>query len=257
LDVALQQRFLKRDVVTRHVEAYFVYLYHLPGYDFFHRPSMLEDLHNSRISPILCTALCAAVAMYVSPSKEGRQLSVEWAKDVDSYLFSNMNDLSILNLQIMLLSMFQHFAYRQFGRVWLMMGMATRFGLTIQLNNITSLTGLETGGSGVASRECVKRLLWSLFVQDKIHSGGVDEFVGFPEQWMHIPLPLSEHHFQHEQDHQAGTLSDSLEVLSRNGLGINGYMVILHNLRHHILRWVFSTSMLSWPVCHHWRYNTC
>lgn len=233
LDTSAQHRLLARDVVARHIEAYFEYVYHLPGYDFFHRPSMLEDFHNDKLAPVLCTALCAAVAMYISPSREGRQLSARWAKDCEAYIFSNLNNLSILNLQLMVLSTFQQFAYRQFGRVWLMHGMATRLALSLQLNreNYSNSNKLS-----VSSRECANRLVWCLFIHDRIHSGGIEDFVALPERLMHIPLPTNENDFQHELESRVGTLSDSLQSLATDGLGITGYMAILQNLRYHILR---------------------
>lgn len=234
--IAAQKRFLSRDVLAQHIDAYYTYVYHVPGYNVFHRPSMLEDLHNDRIPPILCTALCAAVSIYMSRSEESRRLSVHWARDVDTYIFSKMNNLEILNLQLMILSIFQNFAYRQFGRVWLMLGMASRLLLSMQLNKEGSATA--GGGSDIASRECRRRLAWSLFLQDKLHSGGVEEFLTLPEQWMSISLPMCEKDFHEEHDGRVGTLSDDYRTLCSNGMGINGFMMVLMNLRYHILRLV-------------------
>lgn len=241
LHVAAQKRFLGRDVLAQHIDAYYVYVYHVPGYDIFHRPAMLEDMHNDRIPPILCTALCAAVSMYISRSEESRRLSLQWAQEADAYIFSNMNNLEVLNLQLMILSVFQHFAYRQFGRVWLMQGMAARLVLGMQLNKEGAV--LTGSGLGVASRECNRRLAWSLFLQDKQHSGGVEEFLTLPEQWMSISLPLCESDFLQERDRRVGTLSDDFGTLSSNGLGINGFLNIVMNLRYHILRSVGSPRL--------------
>lgn len=229
LHVDTEKRLLSRDVLTQHIRAYFVHVYHLPGYDFLHRPSVLESLHNDTLPPILSTALCAAVSMYISP-RDVRQISIQWARDVDGYIFSHLNQLKLLNLQIMVLSMFQHFVYRQFGRVWLMLGMASRLALGLELNRDADPTS-----SNVPDRECRKRLAWSLFIHDKMHSGGIDEFVTMPEPWMHLSLPISETDFHHERDCQTGTLSDDFETLPHQKLGLNGYMVVLQNLRHHIL----------------------
>jgi hypothetical protein len=233
LNTTTEKRLLSKDILSQHLEAYFLYVYHLPGYDFLHRPSMLEDLHHNRIPPVLATAICAAVAMYVSSSAASKQLSVQWAKEIDTYIFSSLNNLNLRNLQVMILSMFQHFSYRQFGRVWLMHGMATRLALGVLLGKARS--GID-GASSVVSRECAKRLAWSLFVQDKLHAGGVDEFQALPEQWMRISLPLNDDDFLRERDRRVGTLADNYATLSANGLGLNGFLVILMNLRHRLLR---------------------
>ncbi|KAH8881842.1 hypothetical protein GQ53DRAFT_832140 [Thozetella sp. PMI_491] len=234
LHTALEKRLLSRDVLTRHVDAYFVYLYPLPGYDFFHRTSMLEDLHNDQITPILSTALCASVAMYVSRSKESRQISVEWARETDAYILSNLNSLNVLNLQVIVLSMFHHFVYRQFGRVWLMHGLATRLVVGLQMNSEASV-GAE--GAGVASRECLRRLAWAVFVHDKLHCGGVEEFVALPSHWMRIRLPLNENDFRHEQDRHVQRLDELDAGLSCEDLGISGYMVMLARIRYPVLKY--------------------
>lgn len=233
LKTGTERRFLARNVITSHIEAYFEYVYHLPGYDIFHRPSLLEDLHNDRIPPPLSAAICAAASIYVAHSKEDRQLSIEWARELDHYIFSNLNNLNILNFQLMTLSMFQNFVYRQFGTAWLMHGIAARLALSHQLNkpkpsNPDSLS--------IVSRECARRLIWGIFIHDKMRSGGVEEFVGLPDRWMAISLPNNENNFQREVQNRMGTISNSLQDLARQGLGIGGYMVILHNLRYDILR---------------------
>ena len=221
-------RLCSKSTLVHHIDAYFDYVHHLPGYDFLHRPSILLDFHNDTLEPVMCMAICAAVAMYVSTSEQARRLSVEWSKGIDAYIFSHLHNLKLLNLQLMVLSMFQHFAYRQFGRVWHMHGMAARLAISLQLNMDRS-----SGEAPLAMRESARRLIWGLFIHDKIHSGGVEEFVALPDHWMHIPLPMSESNFQREIDLPTCTLSDSL---ASTNLGISSYMVVLHELRYRILR---------------------
>lgn len=233
---AVSTSLLSRDVVRRHIDAYFEHIYPLQGYDFLHYPTVLEKLHSGQMSPILCTAICATVAMFLSPSdKSARTVAIEWSAEVDHYLLANMNRLEILNLQLMVLSMFQHFAYRQFGRVWQMHGSATRLALAFQLNDDSPVYFGRSPASPV-EQECRRRLMWSLFVWDKLLSAGIDEFVGIPDQWMRLSLPCNEHYFQLEMGQRTGTLSDGIRVLSERDLGSKGLFLILQTLRHRILR---------------------
>lgn len=249
--VRQEQRFLRRDVLAQHVEAYFAHVYPQPGYDFLHRPSVLEALHHDRMPPVLATAVCAAASTYVSRSRAGKQLAVEWAQRVDAHLLVHLNDLTLLNLQVLMLSMFQHFAYRQFGRVWLMLGMAARLALSLRLNQDaepdteeeriadgdgSNGTSSASEDNDVAARECRRRLAWSVFVHDKLHAGGIDEFVTLPEAWMRTPLPASEADFHDKREGRVGTLSNGLPAVARHGLDLSGYMVLLTNLRYNILR---------------------
>jgi hypothetical protein len=135
----------------------------------------------------------------------------------------------------MMLSLYQHFAYRQFGRSWLILGMATRLALGLQLNRGT-YSG--SGRDSVTSRECRKRLAWGVFIHDKLHSGGIEEFVAMPKRWMHISAPLNEDDFHREHNRQMFSLSGGVDVLPCDGMGINGYILILMSLRHDILQYV-------------------
>ncbi|KAF5507503.1 putative transcriptional regulatory protein [Colletotrichum aenigma] len=115
LNTSLEQTLLSTDVIRQHLEVFFDHVYPL-GYDFFHRPSMMEEFYAGKLPPIICTSVCAAAAIFVSRSRESRVLSIQWAKEVDGYIFANLNVFKILNIQLMALSKFQNFAYRQFGK---------------------------------------------------------------------------------------------------------------------------------------------
>ncbi|KAI5918133.1 hypothetical protein F4810DRAFT_693435 [Camillea tinctor] len=239
INVAAERSLLRKDVMFQHIEAYFVYIYPLQGLDFFHKPSLLQDFHHDRIPPILCSAICATVAMYISRTKEARALSIEWAKDVDHFIVARMNRLELINLKVLVLSMFQHYAYRQFGRVWLMLGAVVRLALALQLNLDQALS---QEASSFTQEECHRRLMWGLFIQDKLLSGGVQHFVSLPPDWMHLSLPVNEYSFQHESRVRTGMLSDGVNHLSTCGLDSSGFVLILHNLRYRILNFTKTLS---------------
>lgn len=235
-NAAVDKSLLCKDVIRRHIDAYFEHVYPLQGYDFLHRPTVLEKFHGGQMPSILSTAICATVAMFVSPSdKDARAVAVEWSGDVDRYLLANMNRLELLNLQLMVLSMFQHFAHRQFGRVWQMHGSATRLALAFQLNEECPATPGRPPASPV-EQECRRRLMWSLFVWDKLLSAGVDEFMALPDQWMRLSLPCNEHFFQSEMSQDTGTLVDGFHTLPGRDIGSNGFLLILQTVRHRILK---------------------
>ncbi|KAK2775414.1 zinc finger transcription factor 1 [Colletotrichum kahawae] len=152
LNTSLEQTLLSTDVIRQHLEVFFDHVYPL-GYDFFHRPSMMEEFYAGKLPPILCTSVCAAAAIFVSRSRESRVLSIQWAKDVDGYIFANLNVFKVLNIQLMALSKFQNFAYRQFGKVWLLISTAARLCVSFQLNDERPLPP-DADTSTVIRREC-------------------------------------------------------------------------------------------------------
>ncbi|KAL2880715.1 hypothetical protein SGCOL_003740, partial [Colletotrichum sp. CLE4] len=97
--------------------------------------------------------------MFVSRSRESRVLSVQWAKEVDAYIFGNLNVFKVLNIQLLILSMFQNFAYRQFGKMWLLISMAARLAVSFQLNDEKPASDNGTTAA-LIKRECERRLVW-------------------------------------------------------------------------------------------------
>ncbi|KAF4810864.1 putative transcriptional regulatory protein [Colletotrichum tropicale] len=234
LNTSLEQTLLSTDVIRQHLEVFFDHVYPL-GYDFFHRPSMMEEFYAGKLPPILCTSVCAAAAIFVSRSRESRVLSIQWAKEVDGYIFANLNVFKVLNIQLMALSKFQNFAYRQFGKVWLLISTAARLCVSFQLNDERPLPP-DADTSTVIRRECERRLVWHVWWMDKGLSAGFDEFTCLPNRWMRTPLPNAEHTFRHGLLKKTSKLSDGVEALAAHDAGARAYVMILFSLRCEVLR---------------------
>ncbi|TDZ27371.1 putative transcriptional regulatory protein [Colletotrichum spinosum] len=217
LNTALDRSLLSTDVIRQHLEAFFDHVYPL-GLDFFHRPSMMEEFYAGKLPPILCTSICATAAMFVSRSREARVLSVSWAKDVDAYIFGNLNVYKVLNIQLMSLSMFQNFAYRQFGKVWLLVSTAARLCVAFQLNDDRPLAP-DADTASMIRRECERRLVWHVWWMDKGLSAGFDEFTCLPNRWMRTPLPNPEHTFRYGLLKKTSKLGDGVEALAAHDAG--------------------------------------
>lgn len=65
--LAHDQIFLSKEVLSQHMEACFVHIYHVPSYNFL-RLVMLDDLYNDNIPPVLSKAICEIVSSYLSRS---------------------------------------------------------------------------------------------------------------------------------------------------------------------------------------------
>ncbi|KAF6796490.1 zinc finger transcription factor 1 [Colletotrichum sojae] len=234
LNTSLDQTLLSTDVIRQHLEVFFDHIYPL-GYDFFHRPSMMEEFYAGKLPPILCTSICAAAAIFVSRSRESRVLSIQWAREVDGYIFANLNVFKVLNIQLMVLSKFQNFAYRQFGKVWLLISTAARLCVSFQLNDERPLPE-DADTATVIRRECERRLVWHVWWVDKALSAGFDEFTCIPDKWMRSPLPNPEHTFRHGLLKKSSKLGDGVEALGEHDAGARAYIMILFGLRCKILR---------------------
>ncbi|GKT61405.1 zinc finger transcription factor 1 [Colletotrichum tofieldiae] len=205
----------------------------------------MEGFYAGTLPPILCASISAASAVFVSQSREARLQSIQWAKEVEGWIMENLNDFKTLTMQLLALSIFQNSAYRQLGKAWIMVGIATRQILGSQLNTDRPAAG--EGQLNEIQKECQGRLVWHTWNMDKILSAGVDDFTTFPDRSMRLPLPSSEYAFQLGLVKPAAKLSDGFRGLKSFDTSARSYILVLSNIRSQIFTFVQPQHLSSPP----------
>lgn len=138
-----------------------------------------------------------------------------------------MGDMSVPKLQALMLVIKFLFSMRFTGDVWVLLSIASRVAFTKRLN-------YERPAIDPVKQECLRRLMWSIYVVDKIFSGGIEDLTVCPTQRMHIRLPCSHHNFQ------LGSRSKAPFSRSRNendtDLNVLAYLMRLYDIRDRVLR---------------------
>lgn len=191
---------------------------------FLHRPSTLAEWNQGKLDPTLTKALCASGrSIEAGPSDA---LVRSWMCEARDAVISSLNRVSIQQLQTLVL-VIQHFI--QAGdtvEAWNLLPLAARLSFTLQLN-------YERPDLDPLPRECRRRLIWSVYLLDRLFSGGLDELATCPAEYLHIRLPCDERSFERGLDSQA----DFLNGINQHGdMDAVAYLVRLYSTRERILR---------------------
>ncbi|RFU80571.1 3-dehydroquinate dehydratase i [Trichoderma arundinaceum] len=111
-----------------------------------------------------------------------------------------MGVYSVLNLQVLTLWANYHYSSGNFGKTWMLVGLAARLAYCLQIN-VESTTGSP---SKIESR---RRMMWNLRILDRLLSGTVEEFSVCSKSVDKLRLPCNEYLFMTEIEAKTDTLS--------------------------------------------------
>lgn len=132
------------------------------------------------------------------------------------------------------------------GKVWMYMGLSARLITALQLN-------WDNAGESPLKQESNRRLVWAVYVLDRLLAGGFDEHLLLRDVDMHIKLPVSDEVLlQPSNSSPTGQTSmpagQSGSQQGTKKLSLDGYHLRLHRIRHQILG---VTKRLACPPTPH------
>lgn len=192
------------------------------------------EIDEKRLHPIIAAAVCATTSHVVHPYQSRIPFAERCADQVDFYLFRNMDSLlrqgAHDNLIILVCAVIYLWHGGQMGKVWMYMGLAARMITALQLN-------WDNAGESPLKQESNRRLVWVVYILDRLLAGGFDEHLVLRDVDMHIKLPVSnEVLLQPSNISLAG--QTSMPTGPHKGpqkLSLDGYHLRLHRIRHQIL----------------------
>ncbi|KAM0328568.1 hypothetical protein ACHAQA_004976 [Verticillium albo-atrum] len=219
----------RKDVIRQCLDAYFERT-DLIDCPFLHKASLIADWNHGKLDHDLLKAVCAAGLRLIAPSQEeDESVPHAWMKEVRRGMLSNMGASSIAELQTMVLYVKFGFTSQFNEDVWTLLSVAARMAFTKRLN-------YERPSVEPVRRECLRRLMWSIYFHDKIFSGGIEDLSVCPTHRLHIRLPSNDYYFQrglasrsqflHEKGDSSGADMDAI-----------AYRMRLMDLRDRILRY--------------------
>lgn len=191
---------------------------------FLHRPSTLAEWNQGKLDPVLTKALCASGrSIEAGPSDA---LVRSWICEARDAVLSSLSRVSIQQLQTLVLVIQYFIQAGDTVEAWNLLPLAARLAFTLQLN-------YERPDLDPLPRECRRRLIWSVYLLDRLFSGGLEELATCPAEYLHIRLPCDERSFERGLDSQA----DFLNGISQHGeMDAVAYLVRLYSTRERILR---------------------
>jgi hypothetical protein len=212
-----------------HVNAYFEYFHVIPQFNFLHKSSFLRDFHRDTLDPLILRCVCGIASRFINQSSDKSYIS-RWLEEVEAQIWSRTGEMKIQNLQLIVLLVCWYSLERKISHMWTASAMATRMAYGMRLNHET------TNKMPFVLRESRRRLMWSIFMFDKMYSGGISELTLCTASTMHISLPCEERNFDLDIPIETSALeptSPGAELEA--GIGIMGHITRLLNIRHAIL----------------------
>ncbi|KAF5574260.1 hypothetical protein FPANT_11865 [Fusarium pseudoanthophilum] len=215
-----------RDTIRQYLDTYFDKS-DIADCVFLHRATTIAEWSQGKLEKALLKAICASALRLAPTYHPETSPAHNWMKQVQDELVNHMGDMSVPKLQALMLVIKFLFSMRFTGDVWVLLSIASRVAFTKRLN-------YERPAIDPVRQECLRRLMWSLYVVDKIFSGGIEDLTVCPTQRMHIRLPSSHHNFQLGSRSKAPFLRSKTE--SDTDLNVLAYLMRLYDIRDRVLR---------------------
>ncbi|KAK3940478.1 hypothetical protein QBC46DRAFT_434535 [Diplogelasinospora grovesii] len=228
-DLAAHNRLLGRDVVLRHMNAWFELLHPLQSYGFLHSPSIYRDIEEGTFPSTLGAAVCAVTGFFLASDAEGRAFADRCNLWVKIHISRTAGILTQERLSLLVLGCLYGLMVGDWPRVWEYIAVASHLVTAMQYN------WDRTSGSFV-EQESIRRLTWQVFILHRILAGGFDEHLTLREDNMFLSLPCNEQAFQANRSVTTERLDQRPRTMQKQAEpSIYALHARLMATRHHIL----------------------
>ncbi|CAL5873992.1 uncharacterized protein PFLUO_LOCUS8277 [Penicillium psychrofluorescens] len=231
-------------IVRRYIDTYFSKTNPMTCI-FLHKPSVLAAWSKDELDPFLLRALCASGLMLMDNSygqPSDREIVVTtartWIHEVQSVLLSShAGRFPLVQVHALVLVILFHFHVGEVAQAWDLVALAARRAFALQLNH-------ERPELEPAARESRRRLVWAIYLLDRLFSGGIEDLAICPSERMHIKLPCDDTSFQRGIPSRAeylesipGSVDDAHRSDDPYGKDVLAYYIRLSASRDNILRY--------------------
>ncbi|CAM1505433.1 Fc.00g110700.m01.CDS01 [Cosmosporella sp. VM-42] len=237
-----EELLFRKDIILKHLDAYFDYLYHIPCMGFFHPETAYAQVHDGTFDPATAAAMVAVASFFVNPSEAGREFAMKCSDEVEFYVFRNIYRFAEETLILYALNGVFNLLNGSFAKVWQCYGIAVRLMLGLQVN-----WDVLPRNRTFAQQECLRRIVWQFFYMDRLLAGGYEEYISCRDDIMKIRLPCNEAAFRDNRTVVVERLHDK-SGKNKGAMGLHGYQLRIIDIRHRILiltRKLGSTSGAS------------
>lgn len=215
-------------MVRRCLDSYFEYT-DLADCMFLHKASTMTEWNKGVLDHTLLKAICAHGLRNMSPQhREEGSVPHLWMQQVRDNLSGNFWTTNIADLQALMLVVKFEFTCRFTEEVLILLSVAARMAFMKRLNYESTL-------KDAVQKECLRRLMWSIFMHDKIFSGGLEDLSVCPANRLQIRLPSNDYCFQRGLSSRSQFINDTASV-EMTDMDSTAYRLRLMDIRDRILR---------------------
>ncbi|KAH6897246.1 hypothetical protein B0T10DRAFT_455113 [Thelonectria olida] len=228
-----EELLFRKDIIMKHMDAYFEYIYYMPCMGFFRRNKVYQEIQTIRqdgeFPAATAAAMCAVTSLFVNPCEAGRVFAMKCSDDIELYVFRSIFRFDEEIMILYALNCYHNFLHGHLAKVWQCFGIATRLMVGLQVN-----WDVRPRDRSFAEQETMRRIVWQLFYLDRLLAGGYDEYIMCRDDIVKIRLPCREEDFREDRPVVVERMNESPGT-SKGTMGIHGYQLRLIDVRHRIL----------------------
>ncbi|KAH9210428.1 hypothetical protein DL95DRAFT_307997 [Leptodontidium sp. 2 PMI_412] len=225
-----------KGIVRQHIDAFFEYIYPIPGQSFLHRAIFLQNWSKGAHNPHLLQALCGATARFLATNDAQRQKAASWINEAEDQVLRMITEPSLSNIETLLIIIFDRLTSRKFGKVMALSALVVRFAFAMRLN----YTDKKLTFVGQERR---RRLMWSIFMSDTLLANGRADFTLVSAERIHLQLPCHERDFSFDIPVETELLKPTPGLDNQSNIGMMGFLIRILEIRVRIQK--FTHEMVD------------
>lgn len=225
-----------KGIIRQHIDAFFEYIYPIPGQSFLHRAIFLQNWYKNAHSPYLLQALCGATARFLASNDVQRQQAAIWINEAEDQVLKMITEPSLSIIETLLITIFDRLTSRKFGKVMALSALVVRFAFAMRLN----YTDKKLTFVGQERR---RRLMWSIFMCDTLLANGRADFTLVSAEKIHLQLPCHERDFSFDIPVETELLKRAPGLDNHSNIGMMGFLIRILEIRVRIQK--FTHEMVD------------
>lgn len=187
-----EKSLLNSHIIFEHLQVWFEILHPVQCYAFFHPQTTFKEAEERRFTSIIAAGVCSITGMFISPGDDGRKFTERANHWVKFHLSRTAGLFTRERLTLLVLSSIYDLIAGDWPRVWEYSSTASRIVTAMQYN------WDATAGSFI-EQESLRRLVWQVFIIDRVLAGGYNEHLTLREENLFLSLPCDDYAFRNNQ----------------------------------------------------------
>ncbi|KUL87099.1 hypothetical protein ZTR_05649 [Talaromyces verruculosus] len=234
----LETPSLDNKLYERALANFFEQLHAIPMFSFLHRVSLVQRFQAGVTDEPVLLAITGLAFLLTDMGTSAEDDGTAYIDRAEFLASQSLEQPSVLTVQTLVLVIGHRMFCHRFSSAFTLMGVAVRLAMWLRLN-------VEKLEMCFLAREACRRLMWSLFVLDKMLAGGYRDFLTCSAELMRIQLPCPDRNFELDLPREEEFLLQSREhLVEREPSPWTFYIRVMH-LRHEVLQFSKSAASIS------------
>ncbi|CAH0052387.1 unnamed protein product [Clonostachys solani] len=192
----------------------------------------MAEWKRGGLDPVLVKTLCATSLGGGNCRAGDRERIASWFRDAQAVVLSVLGTLSLSRLQALVLIIHYHYENGDTVEAWNLLAVAARLAFTLKLNH-------ERSTLNPIAQESGRRLMWHVYLFDRIFSGGLEDLEVCPvSRMLHLRLPSEDRSFERGMPSRAQYLfHKESENSDHSDMDLYSYILRVYATRDRILRY--------------------